>query len=201
MIRVVLAEDEQLTRGAVATLLSMESDLAIVGEASTGDEALTAVRTHAPDIAVLDVEMPGLDGAEVAERIGGDYPDTRCVILTRHARPGVLRRALAAGAMGFVTKSAPATTLAEVIRSVAGGGRYVDPERAATALGSECCPLTERELDVLRRVGPASTAGEIAAAVYLSPGTVRNYLSSAMQKLGARTRSEAATRAREHGWL
>jgi two-component system response regulator DesR len=201
VIRVVLAEDEQLTRGAVATLLGMEEDLEIVGEATTGDEALAAARAHVPDIAVLDVEMPGLDGAEVAERIAADYPSIRCVVLTRHARPGVLRRALAAGAMGFVTKSAPATTLAQVIRSVAAGVRYVDPELAATALGSESCPLTERELDVLRGVDTANTAGEIAAAVYLSPGTVRNYLSSAMRKLGARTRQEAATQAREHGWL
>jgi two-component system response regulator DesR len=201
MIRVVLAEDEQLTRGAVASLLGMEEDLEIVGEATAGEEALAAVRAHSPDVAVLDVEMPGLDGAEVAERIATCDSDTRCVILTRHARPGVLRRALAAGAMGFVTKSAPATTLAEVIRSVAAGNRYVDPELAASALGSAGCPLTERELDVLRRVDTASTAGEIAAAVYLSPGTVRNYLSSAIQKLGARTRLEAATQAREHGWL
>ncbi len=201
MIRVVLAEDEQLTRGAVATLLAMEPDLEIVGEATTGGEALAAVDADGPDIAVLDVEMPGLDGAEVAERIAAQHPATRCVVLTRHARPGVLRRALAAGAMGFLTKSAPATTLAEVIRSVAAGNRCVDPELAATALGSEGCPLTERELDVLRRVDTTSTAGEIAAAVYLSPGTVRNYLSSAMQKLGSRTRLEAATQAREHGWL
>lgn len=201
MIRVILAEDEQLTRGAVATLLGMETDLDIVAEATTGDEALAIVRAHRPDVAVLDVEMPGLDGAQVTERIAAEHPGTRCIILTRHARPGVLRRALAAGALGFVTKSAPATTLAEVIRRVHAGNRYVDPELAVTALGAPSCPLTERELELLRHVDPASTAHDIAAAVHLSPGTVRNYLSSAMRKLDAHTRLEAANRARDHGWL
>ncbi|WP_158894158.1 response regulator transcription factor [Amycolatopsis anabasis] len=201
MIRVVLADDEHLTRDAVATLLGMEDDLAVVAQATTGDEALAAIRAHQPDIAVLDVEMPGLDGAQVAEKVATDHPGTRCVILTRHARPGVLRRALAARAMGFVTKNTPAATLAEVIRNVHAGARYVDPELAATALENANCPLTDRELDVLRHVDPASTADEIAAAVHLSPGTVRNYLSSAMRKLDARTRIEAAAHARDHGWL
>ncbi|MBW0110617.1 response regulator transcription factor, partial [Pseudonocardia sp. KRD-182] len=190
-MRVVLADDESLTRGAVGALLGLESDLVIVGEAGTGDEAVDAVREHRPDVAVLDVEMPGRDGAEVAQWVAANEPGTRCIILTRHARPGVLRRALAAGAAGFVTKSAPATVLADVIRRVHRGGRYVDPDLAMTALMTEDCPLTDRELDVLRQVDPSSTAAEIAERVHLSPGTVRNYLSSAMHKLGAGNRSDA----------
>ncbi|GAA2549197.1 response regulator transcription factor [Pseudonocardia hydrocarbonoxydans] len=200
-IRVVLADDESLTRGAVGALLGLEPDLQIVGEAGTGDDAVVAIREHRPDVAVLDVEMPGRDGSEVAQWVAANEPGTRCIILTRHARPGVLRRALAAGAAGFVTKSAPATVLADVIRRVHRGGRYVDPDLAMTALMTEDCPLTDRELDVLRHVEPAGTAADIAERVHLSPGTVRNYLSSAMHKLGAGSRSEAVAHARDHGWL
>jgi two-component system, NarL family, response regulator DesR len=200
-IRLVLADDESLTRGAVGALLGLEPDLVVVAEAGTGDEAIASVRRHRPDVAVLDVEMPGRDGAEVAQWVATNEPGTRCIILTRHARPGVLRRALAAGATGFVTKSAPATLLADVIRRVHGGGRYVDPELAMTALMAEDCPLTERELEVLRAVDAAGTAADIARRVHLSPGTVRNYLSSAMQKLSVGTRLEAVERARDRGWL
>ncbi len=200
-IRLVLADDESLTRGAVGALLGLEPDLVVVAEAGTGEEAVAAVRQHRPDVAVLDVEMPGHDGAEVAQWVAANAPGTRCIILTRHARPGVLRRALAAGAAGFVTKSAPATVLADVIRRVHGGGRYVDPELAMTALMAEECPLTDRELEVLRAVDSSGTAGDIASRVHLSPGTVRNYLSSAMQKLGAGTRMEAVRTARDNGWL
>lgn len=201
MIRLVLADDESLTRGAVGALLGLESDLVVVGEAGTGDEAVAAIEQHRPDVAVLDVEMPGRDGAEVAQWVAAHVPSTRCIILTRHARPGVLRRALAAGAAGFVTKSAPASVLAEVIRRVHRGGRYVDPDLAMTALMTEDCPLTDRELDVLRNVRTSGTAADIAERVHLSPGTVRNYLSSAMHKLGAGTRLEAVEHARDHGWL
>ncbi|NMH91899.1 response regulator transcription factor [Pseudonocardia bannensis] len=203
-MRLVLADDESLTRGAVGALLGLEPDLVVVGEAATGDEAVDAVREHRPDIAVLDVEMPGRDGAEVAQWVAAHQPGTRCIILTRHARPGVLRRALAAGAAGFVAKSAPATLLADVIRRVHRGGRYVDPDLAMTALTTEDCPLTDRELEVLRTVdaaGAGGTAADIARRVHLSPGTVRNYLSSAMQKLGAGNRSDAVRHARDHGWL
>lgn len=200
-IRLVLADDESLTRGAVGALLGLEADLLVVGEAGSGDEAIEAVRRHRPDVAVLDVEMPGRDGAEVAQWVATHEPGTRCIILTRHARPGVLRRALAAGASGFVTKSAPASVLAEVIRRVHRGGRYVDPDLAMTALMSEDCPLTDRELEVLRSVDGSGTAADIARRVHLSPGTVRNYLSSAMQKLGAGSRAEAVETARDRGWL
>jgi two-component system response regulator DesR len=200
-IRLVLADDESLTRGAVGALLGMEADLVVVAEAGTGDEAVAGVQRHRPDVAVLDLEMPGRDGAEVAKWVSAHQPATRCIILTRHARPGVLRRALAAGVTGFVTKSAPATLLADVIRRVHGGGRYVDPDLAMTALMTEECPLTDRELEVLRAVDGAGTAADIARRVHLSPGTVRNYLSSAMQKLGAGSRTDAVERARDHGWL
>jgi len=200
-IRLVLADDESLTRGAVGTLLGLESDLVVVAEAADGDAAIAAIREHRPDVAVLDVEMPGHDGSEVAQWVAENQPGTRCIILTRHARPGVLRRALAAGARGFVAKSAPASVLADVIRRIHGGGRYVDPDLAMTALMTEECPLTDRELEVLRAVDVSGTAADIARRVHLSPGTVRNYLSSAMQKLGAGTRTEAVNMARDRGWL
>lgn len=200
-IRLVLADDESLTRGAVGTLLGLEADLVVVAEAADGDAAIAAIREHRPDIAVLDVEMPGHDGSEVAQWVAEYEPGTRCIILTRHARPGVLRRALAAGARGFVAKSAPASVLADVIRRIHGGGRYVDPDLAMTALMTEECPLTDRELEVLRAVDASGTAADIAGRVHLSPGTVRNYLSSAMQKLGAGTRTEAVNVARDRGWL
>jgi two-component system response regulator DesR len=200
-IRLVLADDESLTRGAVGALLGLEPDLVVVAEAGTGDEAIACVRQHRPHVAVLDVEMPGHDGAEVAQWVAANQPATRCIILTRHARPGVLRRALAAGAAGFVTKSAPATLLADVIRRVHRGGRYVDPDLAMTALMAEDCPLTDRELEVLRAVDASGTAADIARRVHLSPGTVRNYLSSAMQKLGVGNRMDAVQRARDNGWL
>lgn len=201
MIRIVVAEDEQLTRDAVVALLNLEADLQVVATASDGPGAIDTLRVHRPDVALLDLEMPFLDGVQVIERVAREHPTLRCIILTRHARPGVLRRALTAGVAAFVSKTVPAATLAQVIRRVHRGGRYVDPELAITALGTQDHPLTDRELEVLRHVHPAATATDIGTAIHLSPGTVRNYLSSAMHKLGVHTRLEAAEQARDHGWL
>ncbi|MDQ2815228.1 MAG: response regulator transcription factor [Actinomycetota bacterium] len=188
MIRLVLADDEQLTRGAVAARLGMESDLQVVGEASTGAEALAAIRTHKPDIAILDVEMPDGDGAQVTERVTAEFPATRCIILTRHARPGVLRRALAVGAAGFVAKTVPATTLAQIIRRVHRGGRYVDPDLAMTALDTEDCPLTDRELEVLAMVARGLSNAEIAEQLTISPATAKTHVAHLLTKLDARDR-------------
>ncbi|MBP2473257.1 two-component system response regulator DesR [Crossiella equi] len=201
MIRVLLVDDERLTRQAVAALLGLEPDLTVVADVSDGLQGLAAVAEHRPDVVVLDVEMPGLDGPAVAARLAREHPAVRVVMLTRHARPGVLRQALSLGAKGFLAKNAPASLLAEVVRRVHAGLRYIDPEFAADAIAEVECPLTERELDVLRQVHDTATTAEIARAVSLSPGTVRNYVSSAMTKLGARTRAEAARMARENGWL
>ncbi|ALG13907.1 response regulator transcription factor [Kibdelosporangium phytohabitans] len=196
MIRVVLADDEQLTRQAVASLLGLESDLEVVADVDDGAKALMAIAEHKPDVVVLDVEMPAMDGLRVLEMI-----DTRAIMLTRHARPGVLRQALSLGAKGFLAKTAPAALLADVIRRVHAGMRYVDPEFAAEALAENPCPLTERELEVLRMVDDSRTAPDIAKALNLSAGTVRNYVSSAMTKLGARSRAQAARMARDNGWI
>lgn len=201
MIRLVVAEDERLMREAVVSLLGMEADLQIVGTASNGTEAIDTLQRCRPDVALLDLEMPGLDGVQVAEQIAFQDQHLRCIIVTRHARPGVLRRALSVGVAGFVSKTVSAATLAQIIRRVHHGGRYVDPELAITAIGAREHPLTDRELDVLRQVKPAVTATDIGHAINLSSGTVRNYLSSAMHKLGVHTRHEAAERARDYGWL
>ncbi|MDR7301373.1 response regulator transcription factor [Haloactinomyces albus] len=200
MIRVVLADDEDLIRGALAALLDLESDISVVGQASSGDEALQAVRQHRPDIAVLDLEMPKLDGVQATTEIRSVL-SVPVVLVTRHARPGVLKRALAAGVRGFVPKTTPATRLAAILRDVHGGGRYVDPEIAASALTEGTCPLTTRELELLRLTLRGSTISAIAEEAHLAAGTVRNYLSAAMSKLGAGTRYEAARHAWEEGWI
>lgn len=200
MIRVLLADDEDLIRGAMAALLDLEPDLAVVAEAPTTTAAVELARRHRPDIAVLDLEMPPADGLSAAEAIRSEL-STLVVLVTRHARPGVLRRALHAGVSGFVPKTTPAASLAQILRSIAAGQRYVDPDIAASALTEDDCPLTPRELDILRAARTGATVTQIAAEVHLATGTVRNYLSSSMSKLGVSTRHAAAHRAWEEGWI
>lgn len=200
MIRLLLADDEDLIRGALASLLDLEADLQVVAQAATTTEAVDRARQHRPDIAVLDVEMPPADGLRAAETIVSELA-TRVVLVTRHARPGVLRRALAAGVVGFVPKTTAAGELADILRRVRDGHRYVDPDIAASALTETDCPLTARELDVLRAARTGESVRTIAQQVHLAPGTVRNYLSSAMTKLDAPSRHAAAYRAWEEGWI
>ncbi|MFE0250706.1 DNA-binding response regulator [Streptomyces sp. NPDC059010] len=200
MIRLLIADDEDLLRSALAALLALKQDLAVVAEAASSTEAVRLAREYRPDIAVLDLEMPPTDGLRAAEEIRAELP-THIVLVTRHARPAVLRRALAAGVRGFVPKTTPAARLAEIIRDIAVGRRYVDPDIAASALTEDDCPLTDRELQVLRAARTGASVADIAARVHLAPGTVRNYLSSAMSKLGVPTRHAAAHRAWEEGWI
>lgn len=200
MIRVLFADDEDLIRTALTTLLDLEDDIEVIASVSDGQAAVTKAVELTPDVCLLDLEMPGLDGVEAAEKIARSVT-TKSIIVTRHARPGVLRRAMAAGVAGFVTKSTPASELAEVIRAIAAGKRHVDPDIAASALTAERTPLTDRELDVLRVGRDAATVGDIAAELHLAPGTVRNYLSQAMRKLGVATRREASDVAWEEGWI
>lgn len=200
MIRLLLADDEDLVRGALAALLELEPDMTVLAQVATTTEAVSEARAHHPDIAVLDLEMPPADGLRAAEEIRAELA-TEIVLVTRHARPGVLRRALATGVSGFVPKTTPAARLAEILRGVSSGRRYVDPEIAASALTEHTCPLTARELDVLRAARTGESVQAIAAWVHLAPGTVRNYLSSAMSKLGTTSRHAAAYRAWEEGWI
>ncbi|WP_194409464.1 response regulator transcription factor [Microbacterium cremeum] len=199
-IRLLVADDEHLIRGALVALLTLEPDIDVVATAENGAEAVEQAVRHRPDVCLLDLEMPEADGVEAAARILATVP-ARVIIVTRHARPGVLRRALAAKVSGFVPKSTPADELADVIRDVAAGKRYIDPEIAATALTAERSPLTDRELDVLRHSRSTLSVQRIAAHLHLAPGTVRNYLSSAMTKLDASSRHEAAEKAWENGWI
>ncbi|WP_193106494.1 response regulator [Brachybacterium sp. FME24] len=200
MIRVLLADDEAMIRSALAALLRLEADIEVVAECADGTQALAEATRLVPDVCLLDLEMPGLDGVEVAEGLARRVA-TRCVVVTRHARPGVLRRALSSGVSGFVPKTRGAGDMAEVIRRVAAGGRYVDPEIAADALSDERCPLTDRELDVLRSGRRGETTGQIARALSLAPGTVRNHVSTVLGKLGVRTRQQAVLLAEERGWI
>ena len=200
MIRVLLAEDQALVLGALSALLSLEDDLEVVGTASDGETAFAKVLELRPDVLVTDIEMPRLSGLDLAARVQAQAPSVRVVIVTTFGRAGYLRRALEVGAKGYLLKDAPASELADAIRRVHAGGRAIDPHLAAEAWG-ETDPLTERERQVLREAeGGASTAA-IAAALHLSEGTVRNYLSEAISKLGAENRVEAARQAREKGWL
>ena len=197
----LLADDEHLIRGALAALLVLEDDLLVVAEAASGPEALAMARAHRPDVAVLDLEMPGADGVAVATSLRAELPGCRTMIVTGHGRPGHLKRALAAGVRGFVPKTVSAQRLAEIIRTVHAGNRYVDPELAADAISAGDSPLTVREAEVLELAADGAPVAEIAQRAALSPGTVRNYLSSAASKLGAENRHAAARLARERGWV
>ncbi|WP_402376799.1 response regulator [Isoptericola rhizosphaerae] len=201
MIRIVLADDETLIRDAVAQLLDLEDDLDVIAVAASGTEAVAVVRHLRPDVAVLDLQMPGADGIEVAEQVRTEVPDCGIVIVTGHGRPGHLKKALGAGVRGFLPKTVSAAVLAAAIRQVASGGRYVDPELAADAIAAGDSPLTAREADVLELAADGARVEEIADRAALAPGTVRNYLSSAVAKLGVTNRHEAVRVARAKGWV
>jgi len=200
MIRVLLAEDQAMVRGALAALLSRERDIEVVAEVARGDEVVQAALTAQPDVALLDIEMPGGDGLAAAQALHKALPTCHSVILTTFGRSGYLRRAMASGAVGFLLKDAPAAELAVALRRVMKGERVVDPELALAALSEGNNPLTSREQDVLTASLFGASLAEIAARLVLSEGTVRNHLSTAMQKLGAQNRMEAARAAEQKGW-
>ncbi len=201
MIRLLLADDQHLVRGALAALLALEDDLEVVAEVGRGDEVLPAVLDHQPDVLLLDVEMPGLDGLAVAATVAKEAPRVRVMIVTTFGRAGYLRRAMEAGALGFVVKDAPADALADAVRRVGRGERVVDPALAAQTLAGGVSPLTGRERDVLVAARGGATVADIAQRLFLSEGTVRNYLSSAIAKTSTRNRAEALREAEERGWL
>ncbi|GAA3429199.1 response regulator [Streptosporangium sandarakinum] len=201
MIRVLLAEDQAMVRGALVSLLGLEPDIEVVGEAASGPEAVAVAREVRPDVALLDIEMPGGDGITAAAMIREEVPDCKIVILTTFGRPGYLRRAMEAGAVAFLVKDRPASELAAAVRRVRRGERVIDPDLAAAALSAGPNPLSPRECDVLAAAADGSTVGDIAGRLHLSEGTVRNYLSSAIHKTHARNRIEAVRRARSQGWL
>jgi two-component system, NarL family, response regulator DesR len=201
MIRVLIAEDQAMVRGALASLLALEEDIEVVAEVERGDAVLGAARARQADVALLDIEMPGQDGISAAAQLARELPRTRTLILTTFGRPGYLRRAIESGADGFLLKDAPAEQLADAVREVHAGRRVIDPELAAAAIADGVSPLTEREQDVLGAAARQTTAAGIAAELHLSEGTVRNYLSAAIRKLGARNRAEALRIAEEKGWL
>jgi two-component system response regulator DesR len=200
-IRVLIAEDQTMVRGALSALLDLEEDVEIVAEASRGDEVVPTALDALPDVALLDIEMPGATGLDAAGLLRAELPATRVVILTTFSRPGYLRRAMEQGASGFLLKDAPASALAAAIRRVVAGERIVDPGLAAAALVEGESPLTAREHEVLDAARRYGTVAELAAALHLSHGTTRNYLSSIMQKLDAHSRIEAIRVAEERGWL
>jgi two-component system response regulator DesR len=201
MIRILLADDQHLVRGALAALLGMQDDFDVVASVADGAEAVQAAVALQPDVALLDIEMPRLDGISATASIRAQAPAVRVMILTTFGRPGYLRRAMDAGAAGFMVKDAPPDRLADAVRQIHGGKTVVDPALAVASLSSGPSPLTEREADVLRAAEHGGTVSDIARELILSEGTVRNYLSAAIGKAGARTRAEAARMAREHGWL
>ncbi|HEY9391858.1 MAG TPA: response regulator transcription factor [Mycobacteriales bacterium] len=201
MIRVLVADDQHLVRGALAALLALEDDIEVVGQVGRGDQVVAEARHSGPDVALVDIEMPGMDGIAATAALRAALPDCRVLILTTFGRPGYLRRAMEAGASGFMVKDAPAAELADAVRRVSQGYRVVDPVLAAESLATGSNPLTARERDVLRAARSGGTVGDIARAVMLGRGTVRNYLSSAIGKTAARTRAEAVRVAEERGWL
>jgi two-component system, NarL family, response regulator DesR len=201
VIRVLIAEDQSMVRGALRALLDLEDDIEVVAEVGRGDEVVAAVREHSPDVALLDIEMPGGDGIEAARELSAAVPTCRVVILTTFGRPGFLRRAMEVGAAGFLVKDAPVAELARGLRAVVAGERVIDRDLAAAALAIGATPLSAREADVLRASRDGATVADIAGRLFLTEGTVRNYLSSAIGKTGARTRVEAARLAEEKGWL
>lgn len=197
MIRVLLADDQHLIREALAMMLEFEEDLTVVAQCGRGDEVPPAVEAHQPDVIVLDIEMPGLDGLSVAERL----PGHAMLILSTFARPGYLRRALAAGVRGFIPKDSSSAELAAAIRKIHSGGRYLDPELAASAMMAGESPLTDRERDTLALAASGASVADIAGRLHLSEGTVRNYLSNAITKLNAPNRLTAIHQAQKMGWI
>lgn len=200
-IRVLLAEDQTMLRGALAALLDLEPDITVIAQAANGREALKLARLHTPDIVITDIEMPDRTGLELADDLKHDASGTRVIILTTFARPGYLRRALEAGARGYLLKDRPASELAEAVRRVHAGLRAIDPDLAAEAWNGDEDPLSDRDRQILHRAGEGRSTAEIAADLHLSEGTVRNYLSEAIAKLGAANRIDAARIARARGWL
>ncbi|MDG3011872.1 response regulator transcription factor [Rhodococcus sp. D2-41] len=201
MIRLLLADDQALVRGALAALLDLEPDLQVVAEAGTGEDAVEAAREYCPDVALLDVEMPGMGGLAAAAALRDAVPQCRVLMVTTFGRAGYLRRAMEAGAGGFIVKDTPARELAEAVRRVHAGLRVVDPTLAAATLSVGASPLTGRETDVLRAARSGGTVADLARHLHLSEGTVRNHLSAAIGKTSARTRAEAVRLAEENGWL
>ena len=200
-IRLLLADDQALVRGALAALLELEQDIAVVAQVGRGDEVVGAARANDVDVCLLDIEMPGADGIETAAAVRDSLPRTRSLIVTTFGRPGYLRRAIDAGASGFIVKDTPAAELADAVRRVHSGLRVIDPTLATESLTDGTSPLTERERDVLRAALDGATVATIAGRLHLSQGTVRNYLSSAIGKTGSSTRAEAAATAQRRGWL
>ncbi|MBP2708589.1 response regulator transcription factor [Microbispora sp. RL4-1S] len=200
-IRLLLADDQDLIRAALSALLDLENDFEVVASVDRGDKVVDAARVHRPDVALLDIEMPGLDGLAAAAVLTAQVPQCRVIILTTFGRAGYLRRAMTAGAVGFVVKDAPPEALADAVRRVMRGERVVDPVLAAATLAAGDSPLTGRERDVLNAARSGGTVAEIAAKLYLSEGTVRNYLSAAIAKTGAQNRMGAVRVADDRGWL
>ena len=200
-IRVLLAEDQGMMRGALALLLGMEPDIEVVAQVAAGDAIVDAAQTHRPDVALLDIELPGRSGLDAAAELREQVPDCRVLILTTFARPGYLRRAMEAGAAGFLVKDGPVEELAVAVRRVLTGETVIDPALAAAALSAGPNPLTARERDVLYASSDGATVADVSARLHLSESTVRNYLSSAIGKTGTRNRTEALREARQQGWL